>query len=61
MNEFPTQQVLELACAAQRVNGTYLKETETVYAEDGVAMYTKYPNKILMILKAYLRASPISH
>ena len=26
--EFPMQQVLELACAAQRVNGEYLKEAE---------------------------------
>ena len=47
--EFPTQQVLELACAAQRVNGMYLKETEAVYAEDGVMMYIKQPNKILML------------
>jgi hypothetical protein len=50
MKEFPTQQVLELACAAQRTNGAYLKEQESVYAEDGVFMYAKQPNKILMIL-----------
>jgi hypothetical protein len=48
--EFPTQQVLELACAAQRVNGEYLKEAEGVYSSDGVYMYTKQPNKILMML-----------
>jgi len=48
--EFPTQKVLELACAAQRVNGAYLKEQEGVYANDGVLMYIKYPNKILMML-----------
>lgn len=47
--EFPTQQVLELACAAQRVNGSYIKETVAVYADDGVVMYSKYPNKILML------------
>jgi hypothetical protein len=47
--EFPTQQVLELACAAQRVNGAYIKEGELVYAADGVAMYTKQPNKVLML------------
>jgi hypothetical protein len=47
--EFPTQQVLELACAAQRVNGAYIKEGEVVYAADGVAMYTKQPNKVLML------------
>jgi hypothetical protein len=49
MKEFPTQQVLELACAAQRVNGAYLKEMENVYAEDGVHMYYKQSNKILML------------
>ena len=48
--EFPTQQVLELACAAQRVNGAYIKDSEAVYAEDGVYMYTKETNKILMLL-----------
>jgi len=48
--EFPTQQVLELACAAQRTNGAYLKDQESVYADDGVLMYTKQPNRILMIL-----------
>jgi hypothetical protein len=47
--EFPTQQVLELACAAQRINGAYIKDTESVYA-DGVFMYTKEPNKMLMLL-----------
>jgi hypothetical protein len=47
--EFPTQQVLELACAAQRTNGTYLKESESVWAEDGVYMYTKKTNKMLML------------
>jgi hypothetical protein len=46
---FPTQQVLELACAAQRINGSYIKEGQVVYAADGVAMYTKQPNKILML------------
>jgi hypothetical protein len=47
--EFPTQQVLELACAAQRVNGAYIKEPEAVYAEDGVYMYTKQTNKMQML------------
>jgi len=49
MKEFPTQQVLELACAAQRINGAYLKDPESVYADDGVLMYTKQPNKFLML------------
>jgi hypothetical protein len=47
--EFPTQQILELACAAQRVNGSYIKESEAVWAEDGVYMYTKQTNKMLML------------
>ena len=47
--EFPTQHVLELACAAQRVNGEYVKESFAVYAEDGVYAYTKTTNKILML------------
>jgi len=47
--EFPTQQVLELACAAQRVNGAYIKEAEGVYSSDGVYMYTKQTNKMLML------------
>jgi hypothetical protein len=50
MKAYPTQQVLELACAAQRFNGTYVKETVAVYAEDGVVMYSKYPNKLLMMI-----------
>ena len=47
--EFPTQQVLELACAAQQVNGSYIKEPEAVWAEDGVYMYTKQTNKMMML------------
>jgi hypothetical protein len=47
--EFPTQHVLELACASQRVNGEYLKEAEGVYSADGVYMYTKQTNKMLML------------
>jgi hypothetical protein len=46
---FPTQQVLELACAAQRVNGAYIKEDAPVYSEDGVFMYLKHTNKIQML------------
>jgi hypothetical protein len=47
--EFPTQQVLELACAAQRVNGAYIKESNTVFADDGVAVYTQQSNKMMML------------
>ena len=53
MKEFPTQQVLELACSAQRVNGAYLKETEAVYTDDGIYMYSKQTNKMLMLVTAH--------
>jgi hypothetical protein len=47
--EFPTQHVLELACAAQRVNGAYIKEDAPVYSEDGAFMYLKHTNKMQML------------
>jgi len=49
MKTFPTQQVLELSCAAQRVNGAYLKEAEGVYASDGKYLYSKQTNKMMML------------
>jgi hypothetical protein len=49
MKEFPTQQVLELACAAQRVNGNYIKESVNVFAEDNAYMYTNHTNKMMML------------
>jgi hypothetical protein len=49
MKEFPTQQVLELACAAQRVNGSYIKDQERISTQAGVFMYTKHTNKMLML------------
>ena len=49
MKEYPTQQVLELACAAQRINGAYIKESDNVYADDGVFLYSKKSNKMLML------------
>jgi hypothetical protein len=49
VREFPTQQVLELACAAQRVNGAYIKESIAIYADDNVYVYSKQPNKIVML------------
>jgi len=49
MKEFPTQQVLELACAAQRTNGAYIKEDAPVYSEDGAFMYLKHTNKMQML------------
>jgi hypothetical protein len=47
---FPTQQVLELACAAQRTNGEYLKEDKSFYSDDGFYMYTKHTNKLNMLV-----------
>jgi len=50
MKEFPTRQVLELACAAQRINSSYIKDPEGVFDSEGKYMYTKQPNKILMLV-----------
>jgi hypothetical protein len=49
VKEFPTQQVLELACAAQRINSSYLKEPEPVYSFDNMYLYSKQSNKMLML------------
>ena len=48
LKEFPLQQVLELACAAQRVNKEYLKEVESVFDSEGKFMYMKHANKVLV-------------
>jgi hypothetical protein len=47
--DFPVQQVLELACAAQRYNGCYHKESETLFADDGKSMGYKFSNKMMML------------
>lgn len=50
---FPLQQVLELACAAQRANKSYIKSLEAVYADNDFnkgVMYYKYPNRQLMLV-----------
>jgi hypothetical protein len=55
LTEFPIQQVLELACAAQRVNGEYQKEliipVYTDQTPDGKIqlLYHKHSNKLLMM------------
>lgn len=46
--EFPLQQVLELACAAQRFNQAYIKEVESVFDSEGTFMYMKHSNKVLV-------------
>ena len=52
--DFPVQQILELACAAQRHNGCYQKENETMYTEDGKSMGYKFSNKMMMLWTADL-------
>ena len=47
--DFPVQRALELACAAQRYNQCYQKESETLYTDDGKAMGYKHSNKTLML------------
>jgi hypothetical protein len=49
-NTFPTQQVLELACAAQRVNKGYIKEYQAVFADDGKAVSSIYSNRDLILV-----------
>lgn len=46
---FLTQRVLELACAAQRLNGEYLKDTTPVYEDNGVVRFYRQPNKTHML------------
>ena len=48
--DFQVQQILELACAAQRINGAYLKETEWVYDSEEKPVFQKQTNKILMLV-----------
>lgn len=50
--DFPVQQILELACSAQRYNNCYQKESETLYSDDGKAMGYKHSNKTLMLWTA---------
>lgn len=47
--DFPVQRALELACAAQRYNNCYQKESETLWTDDGKSMGYKHSNKILML------------
>ena len=46
---YPVQQMLELACAAQRYNNDYVKSNEVMYSDDGKVMGYKYSNKMLML------------
>ena len=48
VNSYPLQTVLELACAAQRVNGTYVKQIESIATADNTVVGYKWPNRNLM-------------
>lgn len=48
--EYPLQTVLELACAAQRVNKDYVKHTEPVYSDDNKLMSYKWDNKLMILI-----------
>lgn len=48
VKEYDSQIVLELSCAAQRINKDYLKETKTLYDDRGNPVYFKYPNRMLV-------------
>lgn len=47
-SEFPVEQVLRLACAAQRVNKEYLKTAQNIYAADGKFLFVRHDNKSLV-------------
>lgn len=56
--EFNTQEVLELACAAQRWNKEYLKDMSPVYDDKGELRFWKQPNKVNILYS--LNAYPVS-
>ena len=49
---FPSQYVLELACAAYRVNGNYIKEGEAVYDGEDNFLYIRQANKQMILATA---------
>ena len=50
--EYPVQQILELACAAQRQNNEYLKENVPVLGLENQIIGYKFSNKLLIIFSA---------
>lgn len=46
--DFSVEQVLHLACAAQRANKTYLKNPESVYDSEGKFLFIRHDNKSLI-------------
>jgi hypothetical protein len=45
---YPLQSLLELACAAQRTNGSYVKQAEAIVTSDNAVVGYKWPNRSLM-------------
>ena len=48
MSEYNTQKVLELACAAYRTYGDYVKDAEYKYDNEGKFLFVKHSNKDLV-------------
>lgn len=48
VSEYPLKTLLELACAAQRINGDYIKYTQPIYSDDNKIMSYKWDNKSLI-------------
>jgi len=48
VNSYPLQTVLELACAAQRYNGSYVKQAESIITSDDKVVGYKLPNRNLI-------------
>lgn len=49
----PVLAVLEMACAAQRINQDYIKETTPIYSDDMKILSYKWANKMLMLTSLY--------
>lgn len=47
-DSYSTQRILELSCAAQRTNKGYLKESESVFDNEGKFLFIKHDNKSLV-------------
>ena len=47
--DYPVQDILELACAAQRINSSYLKENTPIYSDDFKILSYKFSNKMMML------------
>lgn len=47
-NLYSVQRILELSCAAQRTNNSYIKESENVFDNEGKFLFVKHTNKELV-------------